>query len=310
MILEGDKMAEGSKSLTFESDKIEKWKRAYKECKKYKSKIIKDKYDEYVSDVKEQYEKDLKYRSTIEFKTLTSFFRFVKKRSSIYLNLSKDEKSKYKFEARNKAANTLMQVSSELLNQLGGIRIEALDEGLSPDAIDETDVSIDTKFKNCITYYVQDINYLSKRALVNRTSFRIYIIITGKSTGLLNVGNVFCNSEFSFSKYDLYDVNGRLIEGYTDKDFRKRKIFRACEVPAVNKLNISLPCGLGKAVGLLGKTFVGNLEIEIKVYISPNDWMASRILESTSVGGRKLGDYLVDGDKVTLKGPLLTKSEI
>ena len=39
LILEGDKMAEGSKSLTFESDKIEKWKRAYKECKKYKSKI-------------------------------------------------------------------------------------------------------------------------------------------------------------------------------------------------------------------------------------------------------------------------------
>ena len=35
-MLEEDKMAENPKSLTFESEEIEKWRKAYKECKKYK----------------------------------------------------------------------------------------------------------------------------------------------------------------------------------------------------------------------------------------------------------------------------------
>lgn len=306
-------MAENPKSLTFESEEIEKWRKAYKECKKYKSKIKKDKYDEYFGDIKKEYEEHLKYRRTIEFKKLDSFFRFIVERSEMYLGLDKKQKSKYKFDARNKAVKNLMQISSELLRKLSGIRIETLNENSwKPDAIgaiDNSEVNIDTKFKNCVTYFVRDINYLSNHALVNQTSFRVYVIITGKSTGFYNVGNLF-SGEFSFSKYDLCDTNGNIIKGYTDRDFRKRKIFRACEVPAVNKLNISLPCGLGKVLGLLGRTAVGNIEIEVMVYISPNDWVAGRALESTVVGDRKLGNYLVDGEKITLKGPLLTKSEI
>lgn len=302
-------MAGSNNNLVFESDEIMRWKKAYKECKKYKSKIIKDKYDEYFKDIKVQYEINLKYQNTVELKKLTSFFRFVATRSEIYLNLSEEERSSYKFDARNKAVRNLMEISSELEGDLEMMKVEAVNENPESYAnIDSASVNIDTKIDSCIYSYVQDVAYMSNRKVLKGTTFRIYVVITGRSTGLVNLNKLF--GEFSFSRYDLYDISGNVKKNYRDENFRKRKIFRACEIPAINKLNIPLPCNLGKALGFLGRSVVGNIEIEVMVYISPNDWVASRALESTTVGDRKLGDYLVDGDKVKFKGPLLTRSEI
>lgn len=302
-------MAGSNNNLVFESDEIMRWKKAYKECKKYKSKIIKDKYDEYFKDIKVQYEINLKYQNTVELKKLTFFFRFVAKRSEIYLNLSKEERSSYKFDARNKAVRNLMEISSELEGDLEMMKLKAVNENPESYAtIDSALVNIDTKIDSCLYYYVQDITYLSNYKLLKNTTLRLYVVIVGNSTGPLNLNRF--SSEFSFSRYDFYDVNGVFKKNYRDENFRKRKIFRACEVPIVNKFNVAVPGILGKVLGGAGKIVVGNIEIEVMVYISPNDWVASRALESTTVGDRKLGDYLIDGDKVKFKGPLLTRSEI
>ena len=285
-----------------------KWKRAYKNCKKQRSKMVKDPYDKFVSDVKESYKRYLKTGATASFVDMVAFFSFVSYASEEYLKLDKKKKSKFYFAQREAAVEALKKESNEMNTILNRKKEEAerekekenegyikknLNKGVDAIAqmfgvnidVDTSKVNIDTGIENCIFSIVADVPYLKFKEL---TTFRIYVIITGKSSGAYRLEKLFGN--YSFKQYNLMTASGNINENYKDKDFKSRKIFKACDVPI--KAN-------GNSVPILG-SIVGNIDIKAKVYVSPNDIISRMAF--------KVGNVTVNG--VKLEKILLTESEL
>lgn len=289
--------------LLLEEEDFSKWKRAYKKCKKQRSKMVKDPYDKFVSDVKESYKRYLKNKKTVSFSKIVAFFRSVSVISDDYLNLDKEKKSKFYFAKREEAVKDLKEKSNEMNTILCNKKAEAEREkkkenedlvskvinksvgaiaeriGTSID-VDTSKVRIGAEIENCIFSVAVDVPYFKSKWL---TTFRIYLVVTGESSGTFNLKKLFGN--FSFEQYNLLDAKGGFTENYDDKDFKSRKIFKACSVPINANVN---------SVPFLRK-IIGNIDIKAKVYVSPNDIISQKAFEwgNVTVNGVKLKETLL-----------------
>lgn len=284
-----------------------KWKRAYKNCKKYRSKAIKDSYDEFVSCLKKDYKRYIKGKTSISFFDLTNFFNLVFHDADEYLKLDKKKKSKFYFAKREEAVENLKKESEKMntilykkkldnetkakedqenfvKKQLNGW-IDFLIEkyGYNID-IDNSRVSISSGIENCAFYIVADVPYMK----FDITTFRIYFVVTGRSSGSYRLEKLFSN--FSFKEYNLLCASGNTILNYRDKDFKSRKIFKACEVPIKANAN-DIP---------ILKSIIGNIDLKAEVYVSPNDLISKFAF--------KHGNINING--VKLEKILLTESEL
>ena len=300
-------MEKTEKSLLLKEKDFLKWKRAYKDCKKYRSVAVKDSYDTLVARLKDDYRVHVKGASIIGFEDLTNFFRLVSSRADEYLKLDKKKKSKFYFDKREKAVRTLKEESEKMNAILHNKQLEA-EENKKKDQegfrrklgvgvtdfvaeklgvnvnVDSSSVNIDAGIENCAFSIVADVPYLK----FNITTFRIYIILTARSSGAYRLEKLF--GKFSFKEYNLIATGNKTILNYRDKDFKSRKIYKACEVP----INVNV----GKIPGLT--TVVGNINLKAEVYVSPNDFISKVAFKYCDI----------NVNEVKLEETLLTEAEI
>lgn len=294
------------KKILLSEEDFLKWKRAYKNCKKYRSVAFKDPYDEFFKDFRELYKKYIKNVTNVSFGVITGFFVAVSEKADNYLKLDKSKKSKFYFEKREKAVKELKEESekiSAILNnkkseienskkkdQDGLVQKEfnefvdyiAKNFGIVID-VDDDNVNINTGIENCVHAIVADVPYVG----VKLTSFRIYIVLTMRSSGAYRLEKICGN--FSFKEYDLTGLNGKTIQNYRDHDFKSRKIFKACEIP----INVNSRSAIVRKV-------VGNIDLKAKVYVSPNDRLSKMVFKY----------FDINVNEVKLEKVLLTEAEL
>lgn len=298
-------MGEPEKNLLLKEKDFLKWKRAYKDCKKYRSVAIKDSYDEFVSQLKDDYRTHVKGASIIGFEDLTNFFNLVSSRADEYLKRDKKEKSKFYFDKREKAVKNLKEESEKMnvilhnkqleiednkkkdqegfRRQVGNIVADFVAEKFGANiSIDSSIVNIDSGIENCAYAIVADVPYMKFKF----TTFRIYIVLVGRSSGAYRLEKFF--GKFSFKEYNLINKDNQTIPNYRDKDFKSRKIYKACEIPIDVK---TMP---------LVRNILGDIDLKVKIYVSPNDFISKTAFKYCNI----------NVNKVKLEKTLLTEAEI
>ncbi len=215
------------------------WKKAYKECKKQASIMIKDEYDKFLNGVKNSYKDNFKISTDVEVNAAITFFKEVIEKSKEYLAEEEKWSSLYK-DKRKKAVESLCKISGKMVEDLE-LKRSLIKQGAAK--IDEIfDGKAEVKVKppiDCIPF-VLDIPYASNFAILNYFTIRCYILVRGK--GALR----FINDKFDFKNYVLSNSNKTV----KNDNISKRRIYKVDAVP------VDVLGGLGS--------------VNVEVYISPN----------------------------------------
>lgn len=263
-------------SMEMDEKALEKWKAAYKNCKKQRSIIKKDAYDAFIFDIKKRYndivKKELKVnRNNINIRTFISFFDYVCDKSNECLKLIESKKISFYRDKRKKAVQELLLQSEYMLSNLNRMLSTKVNSNNVPEMLKQynlsvkKNVSINSKFKDCAFSYVWD-----------GFGVRLYVIVTLKSTRAFNL---IPRKEFNFRKYDLKNANGSEVANYEDKDIQSRSIY------LVYEKDVSVDAAaLGKGIA------------KVSAYVSPNNSVEDF-----------LAGVAVDRDWITIDEASLTK---
>ena len=241
--------------LEVDINKFTAVKNAFKECKKYKSKIIEDSYDKLFLNPAINYQKKHIKGKEIDVHTLEEYLKNNINCANKWLN--DKNKSKFYTSSRINTANKLIDTSRKLLDSIKNIPKINYDQKSIPGI---GGVLINSKYKlpHCIPF-VLDIPYMG---FIQYTKIRCYVcvVFNGTIAKLLGSNFDFCHYEFDDNK------------SYCDANIESRKIYKVADIPII------LPIKLGK--------------VFIKVYISPNDWTATKAFGAITVNS----DLLLPND--------------
>mgnify|MGYP004460186249 FL=1 len=274
-----DKMRdENIAGMEMDEKALEKWKTAYKNCKKQRSIIKKDAYDAFIFDIKKRYndivKKELKInRNNINIRTFISFFDYVCNKSNECLKLIESKKISFYRDKRKKAVQDLLLQSEYILNNLNKMLSTKVDSNNVSEMLKQynlsvkKNVSINSKFKNCLFSMVSDL-----------VGIRCYLVVTIKTNNRL-VNNFLPKEEFNFKKYDFGNADGSKVANYEDKKIQSRSIYLVYEKDI--DVDISI---LGRATA------------KVSIYVSPNNSVEDF-----------LAGVAVDRDWITIDEASLTK---
>lgn len=267
-----DKMA-GNKdnvaNLEMDEKILEEWKTAYKNCKKQRSIMVKDPYDEFISDIKSKYKSDLKdelkmSRNSIDFEKFKGFFVYVAGKSKNYLEKTakSDEASGFYRNKRKTAVENLIKVSQNVVKKLDEIKSKGVTtNGDDKDFLEEeckvkigNPVKVSNKLDGYMFSYVTD-----------KYGFRLYVVLTL---------NRFVKGTFDFIHYEF---NGN--ENYEDKNVKSRNIYLIAE----KNVDLDVP--------LIDKT-----SLKVSAFVSPNNFFTDG-----------LGGLLINTKCINVEGKALTK---
>lgn len=225
-------------ALEMDEKVLADWKTVYKNCKKQRSIMKKDAYDDFISEIKTNYKIRLKNElakngDTVDLEIFESFFKYVIERSEEYMGIvGTNKESKFYRKERGKAVMDLIVASRRVLNVLKKTR-EANGEN-DAEFLKKYKISIkkpiksNAKIQDCIYSYVMDLY-----------GVRLYLVFTL---------NKLAEGEFDFVEYEM---DGKKV---VDLNAKSRNIYLVTE----KNVNVDVP--------LFGNV----ITLKASVYVSPN----------------------------------------